>query len=209
MGITQGMEPAGRAPTVLGSPFPGIPGPCVQGRGHGGTPEHRETPPVGLSNLGVRNGVHREREGDEQDFLSAAGSAPAGGILFLCSPQLHPLLWGSWSGGASSPGYWRGAEPFGPAPCAWYLPSLTSCGCAKGGGPQGRCGSTEGTPMLLCPQMAGDTTQAGDRAGLGHTLLLSLPWGSWIPQVPGSLCSPRAGVPPWHLYEPGPFLLWL
>lgn len=148
MGITQGMEPAGRAPTVLGSPFPGIPGPCVQGRGHGGTPEHRETPPMGLSNLGVRDGVHREKEGNEQDFLSAAGSAPAGGLLFLCSPQLHPLLWGSWSGAASSPGCWRGAEPLGPAPCAWHLASLTSCGCAKGGGPQGRCGSTEGTPVL-------------------------------------------------------------
>lgn len=65
MGIIQGMEPAGRAPAVLGSPFPGIPGLCVPGRGHGGTPEHRETPPGGLSNLGGRDGVYREREGDE------------------------------------------------------------------------------------------------------------------------------------------------
>lgn len=63
--------------------------------------------------------------------------------------------------------------------------------------------------MLLCPQVASGTVQVRDRPGLGHTLLLSLPWGSWIPQVPGSLCSPGAGLPPWHLYEPGPFPLWL
>lgn len=189
MGITQGMEPAGRAPTVLGSPFPGIPGPCVQERGHGGTSEHRGTPPVGLSNLGVRDGMHREREGDEQDFLSAASSAPAGGLPFLCSLQLHPLLWGSWSGASSTPGYWRRAEPLGPAPRTWHLPSLTSCGCAKGGSPQGRCGSTQGTPMLLCLQMAGEIAQAGDRAGLGHTLLLSLPCQG-ASAVPEQVCAP-------------------
>lgn len=183
------MEPAG-------SPFPG-------------TPEHRETPPAGLSNLVVRDGVHREREGAEQDFILAAGSAPAGGLLFLYSPHLLPVLWRSWSGAAGTPGYWRGAESLGHALCAWHLPSLTSCGCAKGEDSHGRCGSTQGTPILLCPQMTGDTVLARDRAGLAHTLLLSLPRGIWTPQVPGSLCSPRADLPPWHLYEPGPFPLWL
>lgn len=148
-------------------------------------------------------------KGDEQDFISAAGNAPAMGLLFLCSPQLHPLFWGSWSGAAGTPGYWRGAETLGSAPCAWHLPSLTSCGCAKGGDPQGRCGSTQGTPVLLCPQIAGDTVHASDRAGLGHTLLLSLPWGSGSPQVPGSLCSHRAGCPLGILYKPGLFPLWL
>lgn len=66
--------------------------------------------------------------------------------------------------------------------------------------------------MLLCPQMVGDTTQVEDRAGLGHARLLSLPWGSQAPQVPGSPWQSRSpalvGLPPWYLREPGPFPPW-
>lgn len=66
--------------------------------------------------------------------------------------------------------------------------------------------------MLLCPQMVGDTTQVEDRAGLGHARLLSLPWGSQAPQVPGSPWQSRspalAGLPPWYLRECGPFPPW-
>lgn len=131
MGITQGMEPAGRAPAVLGSPFPGILGLCVPGRGHGGTPGHRETAPGGLSNLGVRDGVHREREGDERTLSQLQAVSQLWGCSSSAVPSFIPCCGGSWSGAAGTPGYWRGAELLGSAPCAWHLPSLTSCGCAN------------------------------------------------------------------------------
>lgn len=79
-------------------------------------PPARGNPPMGLSNLGVRDAVTAARGRGEQDFLSSAGNASQlGGLPFLCSPRLHPSLWGSWSGATGTLGCWRGAEPLDPA----------------------------------------------------------------------------------------------
>lgn len=54
------------------------------------------------------------------------------------------------------------------------LLSLPSSGCVKDEGTQS-AGSAQGTPVLLCLQIVADTTQAGDRAGPGYSLLFSQP----------------------------------
>lgn len=58
MGITQGMVPAGGAPAVLGSPSPGEAQAVSPGERAWWDPGARGNPPMGLSNLGVRGGVH-------------------------------------------------------------------------------------------------------------------------------------------------------
>lgn len=123
----------------------------------------------------------------EQDFISSAGNAPpaGGGLPFICGPRPIPRCGGP---GVELLVPWVVGGELSPGSCCLCLApsSLPSCGCAKGGGPQERCGSTQGTPVLLCLQKAGDTTHVGDTAGPGHAQLLSLPWGSQAPQVPGS-----------------------
>lgn len=87
----------------------------------------------------------------EQDFLSSAGSAPQlGGCLSSAAPGSIPRCGGPGVGLL---------VPWVLLPVPGTLLSLPSCGCAEGRGPQERRGSTRGTPVLLCPQRAGDTTQ--------------------------------------------------
>lgn len=86
----------------------------------------------------------------------------------------------------------EGAEPWVLLPMPSTLFSVPSRGCARGGGLGGRCGSTQETPVLLCLQVVGDTTQVGDRAGPAQVWLrvLQVPGSTWQSRsLPQQVCS--------------------
>lgn len=92
MGIAQGMVLARGASAVPGSPFLGKPGPCVQGRGRGGTLEHRETHPWDCPTWVLETGRTARGRGEQDFHLQAVPPAPSLVLRILEQGYWYPRL---------------------------------------------------------------------------------------------------------------------